>query len=343
MKLLLWSSILMTALMACQPLSPEVQQWIILSGKVTHPIERKINISYKDSSNDPVKTFVRLDDEGNFRDTLKGDLGTTFHFNYGAHIKGLFHAKNHNNIHLSFDNKFALNTLQFGEDHAKFNNFLFKVAMAPFFLRKELDYNLPKDSLSMLVARAFGKMKKEKQGYEADYPTICEEIAPYLATALVRTEESIATQTTTNQLAGQALEETIFKDPAGNDFDLNSLKGQYVYIDFWASWCPPCRKEVPHLKRLKWFYNDKNIAFISISMDDESTKDRWLATLKDYKLKKGQYIIDDLSISSVPMQLNINSIPRFVLLDKEGKIIHANCPWPSNLLELQLLFNQLEF
>ena len=103
-------------------------------------------------------------------------------------------------------------------------------------------------------------------------------------------------------------------------------KDGLVLVDFWATWCGPCRGEIPHLQKLEHRYKNKNIHFVSISCDQN--KADWEKMVKEEKLGGIQlHYGGDNTFMNFFM---ITGIPRFILLDQEGKIIQANATRPSN-------------
>ena len=116
------------------------------------------------------------------------------------------------------------------------------------------------------------------------------------------------------------------QDINGNSVSLSDLKGKLVYIDVWATWCGPCRGEIPHLKKLEEAYHGKDIYFVSISTDQDKTA--WEKMVKELDLKGIQLHIG--SDRSFMKDYLINSIPRFILLDKDGNIVSADMTRPSN-------------
>lgn len=116
------------------------------------------------------------------------------------------------------------------------------------------------------------------------------------------------------------------------------FSNSYTYIDLWATWCKPCIKEFPSLNELKKEYKDKNIKFVSVSMDKD--KEAWYNYVRDNKLGGIQLWVDPENKSIIDNGYNITMIPRFVFLDPEGKIISANAPRPSSKQEIRNLFNK---
>jgi thiol-disulfide isomerase/thioredoxin len=115
----------------------------------------------------------------------------------------------------------------------------------------------------------------------------------------------------------------------GTKVSLDDFKGKYVYIDIWATWCAPCIKQIPYLKKLEDRYHDKNIAFVSISVDKPEVIDKWRKVILDRKLGGTQLFADKSFDSAFMKAYGISSIPRFIVLDTEGNIVDAEAPRPS--------------
>jgi thiol-disulfide isomerase/thioredoxin len=124
---------------------------------------------------------------------------------------------------------------------------------------------------------------------------------------------------------------------AGGKTKLEDFKGKYVYIDVWATWCGPCRAEIPSLKKIEEKYHDKNISFVSISVDVQKDLEKWKALIKDKELGGVQLFADNNWNSQFIKEYGINSIPRFILIDPTGKIVNADASRPSSAeLQVQL-------
>ncbi len=116
----------------------------------------------------------------------------------------------------------------------------------------------------------------------------------------------------------------------GGETALNDLKGKYVYIDVWATWCGPCIGEIPYLKELEHKYEDKNIEFVSISVDTKRDYEKWRNMVTKKELGGSQLMADNAFDSKFIDAYAINAIPRFILIDPDGNIVNADAFRPSD-------------
>jgi thiol-disulfide isomerase/thioredoxin len=121
-----------------------------------------------------------------------------------------------------------------------------------------------------------------------------------------------------------------FENYAGGRTKLDDLKGKYVYIDVWATWCGPCRAEIPFLKKAEEKYHGKNIEFVSISVDVPKDYEKWKSFVKEKELGGIQLLADNNWKSDFITAFSINSIPRFILIDPNGKVVDSDAMRPSN-------------
>lgn len=138
----------------------------------------------------------------------------------------------------------------------------------------------------------------------------------------------------------QSPEFTDYENHAGGTTSLKDLRGKYVYIDVWATWCGPCKYEIPHLQKLEKDYHGKNIHFVSISIDNEKDHDKWKNMVNEESLGGIQLLADKEWKSQFVQDYMINGIPRFILLDPEGKVVHNNAARPSSE-EIREIFKEL--
>jgi len=117
------------------------------------------------------------------------------------------------------------------------------------------------------------------------------------------------------------------QDINGKEFKLSDFKGKLVYIDIWATWCGPCKDEIPHLKKIEKKYQGKDITFIKLSFD--SNKKAWEEFVNEHNAKGFSLHMKNDFQSELAKLYKIGSIPRFILVDKEGEIISTDAPRPS--------------
>jgi thiol-disulfide isomerase/thioredoxin len=129
-----------------------------------------------------------------------------------------------------------------------------------------------------------------------------------------------------------------YKDINGKEYALEDLKGKLVYIDFWATWCGPCRHELPFLEEIEKAYKGKNITFISMSLDDDMVA--WDKMVKEKKMLGLQLHADSAWRSTVAKDYQIKGIPTFFLIDHNGIIISPSAPRPSAVVEIKKLFDE---
>lgn len=135
-------------------------------------------------------------------------------------------------------------------------------------------------------------------------------------------------QTWKHLLKGEKAPNWQYVDIHGQTVESSSLDGKVVYIDVWATWCGPCLREHPYLEALQDSLKDQDIEFVGISIDND--KSAWENMLKNKKFKGVQVFADKAWNSSIVEDYNIMGIPRFIIIDRDGNIINANAPRPSD-------------
>jgi len=133
-------------------------------------------------------------------------------------------------------------------------------------------------------------------------------------------KETISGEQTTTEGKTLAPDFTL-KDLSGNEVGPASFRGKVLIIDFWATWCPPCRKAIPHLVSMKQKYGDKGFEVLGVSLDEGPDV---LSTVKAFAQEQGvnyPIVIGDQNIAN--SYGGINGIPRFFIVDKNGYIIKS--------------------
>lgn len=115
-------------------------------------------------------------------------------------------------------------------------------------------------------------------------------------------------------------------DINGKTFTPRDFRGSYVYIDMWATWCGPCKKELPFLKKLEQKFSGRNIRFVGLSIDSDKAK--WEARVKAGGLSGTQLYIG--TGTQFQRDYKITGIPRFILLDPDGRIVNPDMSRPSS-------------
>lgn len=127
-------------------------------------------------------------------------------------------------------------------------------------------------------------------------------------------------------------------DTSGKILKLSSLKGKYVLVDFWASWCVPCRRENPNVVKAYQAYHDKGFEIVGVSLDTK--KDMWMKAIAKDGLN--WYHVSDLKgwESGIVKELGVKVVPTSFLLDKDGKIIANNLRGELLWEKLAEIFNK---
>ena len=132
-----------------------------------------------------------------------------------------------------------------------------------------------------------------------------------------------------------------YENIAGGKTSLDDLKGNYVFINIWATWSSPNPREMNSLKELETTYKGKNIKFVSISVDRAADHDKWKSVVGENKFAGIQLFADKDMESGFVKEYFIKTTPRYILIDPSGNIVDANAPRPSSS-RLTRLFGELK-
>lgn len=128
-----------------------------------------------------------------------------------------------------------------------------------------------------------------------------------------------------------------FTTMEGQQMKLSDLKGKVVYIDFWASWCGPCMRELPATKKVKEHFKDKDVVFLNVSIDEDMNA--WKKAIEKNNIT-GIHTCEPGGWKNRVAQLyGVNSVPSYFLIDRNGKFASENTPRPS---ETEQLIKEIE-
>jgi peroxiredoxin len=126
---------------------------------------------------------------------------------------------------------------------------------------------------------------------------------------------------------GQAAPDFELNDPDGKPVKLSDLRGKFVFLDFWATWCGPCRAEIPHLKELaKKFAGRDDFVLLSVSLDNDETA--WREFIKKEQMN-WRHVLDKDGWQHIAAKYGVTGIPTTFLIDKDGKVLKKDLRGPQ--------------
>ena len=272
--------------------------------------------------------MIIADKKGNFNSTFNVTDGM-FKLEVDEQYADLY-LTNTSDIQVALDYKDFDNTIKFKGNGANENTFLAnetlkgqdETAFEPMMKAENLETlnaEVAKYKESIFAAMPQGLEVGFVAKYKADVENGMKGLVQYLAAGLEL-----------KKLNGTVSPSFKYENHKGGFTSLEDLKGKYVYIDVWATWCGPCRQEIPFLQKTEEAYHGKNIEFVSISVDEQKNHEKWKQFVKDKNLGGIQLLADKDWNSDFVQGYKINGIPRFILISPEGKIVNADAPRPSS-------------
>ncbi|WP_458626276.1 TlpA family protein disulfide reductase [Winogradskyella sp. PC D3.3] len=325
----------------------EPKDYVTLSGKISNPDESKTLKIFKGRQYEKI---ITLNDDGTFKDTLKVEAGD-FNFQHGKEY-GQIYLKNNNTSSFETDYNSFIDSIVYGGDASDLNNF----TVQAFLLSKKYFTE------DLIGTNDMTKVDETIVNYKSSYEDLKNKYTDIDSTHVAVVDKNIAM--TIEQLSKfmEAKQATInafpkgspspifedYKNYAGGKTSLSDLKGKFVYIDLWATWCGPCIKEIPSLKKVEKQYEGKNIEFVSISIDEgrgykgdaAAAYEGWKKMVAEKELGGIQLFADNGFRSQFVQDYKVNGIPRFILIDPNGNIVSADAPRPSSSALIDL-FNEL--
>ena len=334
---------------ACQDDAPK--DYVTLSGTITDKNSDSLVVRNREYS----KT-ITVNDDGTFSDTLKVETGIYSIFD-GSESTNLF-LKNGYELNMSIDTKMFDESVKYEGIGSEQSNFLAQKSLKE---EKLLDF----EELSTIEdMETLNKTMDDIKTELSDFYNSNKDIDTTITSSSLKTLEPmlnsykryIGQSIALKQELPKGSESPTFKDYEnvdGTTTSLEDLKGKFVYVDVWATWCGPCKAEIPFLKEVEKEYHGKNIEFVSLSVDDgrgykadskeESAalaKEGWKKMIADKELGGIQILAPKGWQSEFVQNYKISGIPRFILIDPEGNVVSPDAPRPSSE-KLKELFTEL--
>ena len=168
------------------------------------------------------------------------------------------------------------------------------------------------------------ELVSKKEISSADATTIINKYSPKIAATSSSKSLKTMIQAMKKADVGGLAPDFSAPTPDGVQLALNDVLGKYTIIDFWASWCKPCRRENPNVVKVYKEYHDKGLNIISVSLDKAGQKERWIKAIETDKMNWEH--VSNLKGWNEPIakMYNVRSIPATFLLDENGTIIAKN-------------------
>ena len=307
----------------------------VLQASITNRNSDTLRILNRTNGNPLLK--MAIDKKGAAKRTIAIETGLYLLFD-GKEYASLF-LKNNYNLKVKIDAQKFDESLLFSGNGANENNYLAQNTLS----ESKFDYN------SLLAANEADFDKRIAEKKAADFADLeWKKLDPAFIALQQQTivanlegiKQYYKTIVESSKMNGSPSPSFDYDNYAGGKTKLEDFRGKYVYIDVWATWCGPCRQEIPFLKKTEEKYHNKNIVFVSISIDKLKDLEKWKTMIKEKELGGVQIFADNDWNSKFVQDYKITGIPRFILIDPQGNIVKAEAPRPSST-ELSTLLDSV--
>ena len=306
------------------------KDYVTLSGKITDKNSDSLLV-FKNRT--PLKK-INVKKDGTFSDTLSVKEG--YYGLFDGKEQGFFYLKNGYNLKITFDTKQWDETMTCKGEGAIPNNYLFKKALYTEKATADKSiFKLEKDEfitkIDEIVA-GYQKLIAETKGLDASFIAFeKKDSEEFRKSCVARYNKTTNLKKHQEEILPKGKVSPKFfnyENYDGTKTSLDDFKGKFVYIDLWATWCGPCKKEIPFLKTVEKEFHNQNIVFVSISTDRVKDHDKWKKMVGDLQLTGVQLFAN--GDTSFEAAYEVSGIPRFILIDPQGNIVDPNAPRPSD-------------
>jgi thiol-disulfide isomerase/thioredoxin len=274
------------------------------------------------------KTILTATKPGKFSGTVDVAEAGFYELNDGQEYAMLYFKEGFD-LKMTMDASQFDETIKFSGKGSKENNLLAQRMLSNENLQNAFETISNTDEATKKIDASYTKLSALLEDKDID-PEFKKTVANVLAEDKAQMGEVAKMTIEANKMKGKPSPKFDYENYKGGTTSLDSFKGKYVYIDVWATWCGPCRGEIPYLKEIEEKYHSKNIEFVSISIDEVKNHDKWKKFVETQQLGGVQLMAENAWKSSFTQAYGINSIPRFILIDPKGNVVDANAKRPSD-------------